>query len=190
MTDEPESLRARIDDALGSGDPERIAEGLGELRLQLPPRPPVSAPAPGVLDAFPDGPPPEVVRDYIWVVGNYRPFATPMAPEQTVRWWVEAAVRGGGGAAALQVVLYLRHQGRPPGADVGDAIGYLADRPIAPGREKQGAEDLVRYFLDHSETYERAIRALAALKDHPTMAGILRVVRPYVRPDDRPALGL
>jgi hypothetical protein len=170
-----------------SGDPRRVASALQEVSEMPPPREPVPPPPPEVLDAFPDGAPGDVVRNYLWVIANYQPFVPPLAPQDMVRWWTEAVLRHPDGAAALQVVLNLRHETMPPGADV---ISYIAARGVRPGREEQGAEYLARYFLDHSQTYARAVSALAEWKGRPVLDGVLHLVAPYVRAEDREELGL
>ena len=175
---------------MASGDPDRIARALRQLMSVPPPREPVPAPDPEVLDAFNDGPPGHVVRDYIWVIGNYRPFVPSLTAAETVRRWTEAAVRGGDGAAALQVVLYLRHEGLQPGADVSDVLSYVAARGVGTDREVLGAEYLARYFLDHSQTYDRAVRALSTWTDRPQLGQVLRSLLPYVERKDRAGLGL
>jgi len=188
---EPGSVGARFGVAMASGDPDRVAAALRELTEVLPPREPVPPPAPEVLDAFPDGAPGEVVRDYIWVVAHYRPFDPPLASDQAVRWWTEAVVRHPDGAAALQVVLYLAARDPPPDADpVADIISYLAARGVRPGTEEQGVEYLARYLLDDSQTYARAVRPLAAWKGRPVLDGVLHRVAPYIHAEDRAGLGL
>jgi hypothetical protein len=174
---------------MDSGDPAQIAEALHELR-EVFPRTPIRAPHPDVLDAFADGAPGSVVMDYVWVLANYRPFAPPVAATEIVRRWAEAVVRHPDGASALQITLYLRHDNRPAGEDVGDVIAYLAERGVRPGKEEQGAEYLIRYFLDHSQTYARAVAALPLWVGKSVLGDVLRQVTPYVRPEDRAGLGL
>ncbi|MFD5827069.1 hypothetical protein [Lentzea sp. NPDC060358] len=175
--------------AMESGDPEQVADGLTRLRDLLSPLQPVAAPGPEVLDAFRDGAPADVVMDYVWVLGNYRPLAPPLSPPEVVRRWTEAVLRHPDGAAALQVVLHLRHDGRPAGADVGDVISYIAGRGVRPGAAEQGAEYLARYLLDHSQTYARAVAALPSWIGEPVLGGVLRRLEAYVRPEDRAGLG-
>lgn len=184
------AVGARFTEAMASGDPQRVAAALSELRDLPPPRVAVPPPGPEVLDAFPDGAPGEVVRDYIWVLAHHRPFVPPLAPDETVRRWVEAVVRHPDGAAALQVVLYLQGKDLPPGAGIVNVVAYLAARGVRPGREERGAEYLARYLLDHSQTYTRAVRALAAWKGLPVLDGVLHQVAPYVHAGDRAGLGL
>jgi hypothetical protein len=179
----------RFTDAMDSGDPARIAEALHELRAVFP-RTPIRAPHPDVLDVFADDAPGSVVMDYVWVLGNYRPFAPPVDATEIVRWWAEAVVRHPDGASALQITRYLRHDNLPTGADIGDVIAYLAERGVRPGKEEQGAEYLARYFLDHSQTYARAVAALPLWIGTPVLGDVLRQVSPYVLPEDRAGLGL
>lgn len=183
-------LNARFTAAMDSGDPARVAGALDELRDLVPALRPIRPPRPDVLDAFPDGAPGTVVRDYLWVLEHCGPFTPPADPAEIVRWSVEAVVRHPDGAAALQVVMSLRHPGRPAGADVGDVIGYLAERGVRPGREAKGAEYLALYLLDHSQTYARAVEALPLWQDKPVLSGVLHQVAPYLRPADRARLGL
>ncbi|MDX3656194.1 hypothetical protein PV646_02640 [Streptomyces sp. ID05-26A] len=182
-------LNTRFTEATESGDPERIAAALHELR-EVFPRAPIQAPHPDVLDAFAGGAPGSVVMDYVWVLGNYRPFAPPVDATEILRWWAEAVVRHPDGASALQITLYLRHDSLPAGADVGDVIAYLAERGVRSGKEEQGAEYLARYFLDHSQTYARAVATLTLWVGKPVLGDVLRQVTPYVRPEDRAGLGL
>lgn len=187
---QPPAPGARFAEAMASGDPDRVAAALSELRDLPSTRVPVPPPGPEVLDAFSDGAPGEVVRDYIWVLAHYRPFVPPLPSGETVRRWVEAVVRHPDGAAALQIVLYLRHDDVPYGAGIAAVASYLAARGVGPGREEKGAEYLARYLLDHSETYARAVKALAAWKGLPVLDGVLHRVAPYVRDEDRAGLGL
>lgn len=188
--DHGQSLQAELTDAINSGIPERVAEALKKLRSTIPPRDPIQPPAIEVLDVFPDGAPSDVVRDYIWVLANYRPFTPPLTADEIVRRWTEAALRTADGAVALYIVLQLRHDNRPEGADVVDVISYLATRGVKPGREEAGAEYIARYLLDHSQTYERTVQALPAWNSVPTLRKIVERIAPYVRDGDRGRLGL
>ena len=186
--EQPPAKGTRFAVAVTSGDPDRVEAALSEVRELS--GVPILPPDPEVLDAFPDGAPWEVVRDYIWLLAHHRPFVPPISPDETVRRWVEAVIRHPHGAAALQIVLYLRHDDVPYGAAIAAVASYLAARGVRPGREEEGAEYLARYLLDHSQTYARAIKALAAWKGLPVLDRVLQRVAPYVRDEDRAGLGL
>ena len=186
--DHPNESGTRFVDAIASGNPARLAAALSKVRdLSGVPLPP---PDPEVLDAFTEGAPWEVVRDYIWMLAHHRPLVPPLSPDETLRRWVEAVLRHPDGAAALQVVLYLRHDDMPFGTAIEAVASYVADRGVRPGREERGAEYLARYLLDHSQTYSRAVKALAVWKDKPVLGGLLCRLTPYVHAEDRPELGL
>jgi hypothetical protein len=155
-----------------------------------PPRPTIPPPDPAILDAFPAVVPTKVVMDYIALLGSYRPMEPDPSPEEVVRRWVEAVLRTGNASAALQVVLALQEDEPFPGAEVRDALRYVATRGVRSALERAGAERLARHFLDNVQTYDRAVRALTTWKDDVALADILRAVVPYVRPEDRAALGL
>ena len=190
MRNDAETQSARLADALSSRDPDRVAGALLELRerWQSGEGLPMPSPAPEVLDAFADGAPWEVVRDYIWVLAHYRMFTPPLSAGEVIRRWTEAVVRQADSSAALQVVLYLRRM--EPGADVAAVVDYVAQRGVEPGREAKGAEHLARHLLDHSETYAPAVLALASWVGQPVLRDVLPAVAPYVRPTDRARLGL
>jgi hypothetical protein len=172
-----------------SGDSERINRALARLLTVVPPRPEIAAPEPEVLDAFADPVPSDAVRNYIWVVGNYRPIRPELEVGDVVRRWVEAVVRTGDSSAALQVALYLQPE-MPEGARVRDALDYVATRGLSTPRERDGAEYLARYFLDVSDTYDRAIEALAPWRGDADLGQILDRLAPYVHAADRPKIGL
>jgi hypothetical protein len=173
-----------------SGDPQLIFEALAELLTVVPPRPEIVAPDPEVLDVFEDPIPSKAVRNYVWVLGNYRPIRPEMDAREVVRRWVDAVIRTGDGSAALQVALYLQPIDMPEGAQVADALDWVVARGLHSSREEDGAEYLARYFLDLAATYDRAVDALARWRTDADLAPILDRVAPYVRPADRPTLGL
>lgn len=187
--DDGPAVVARFTAAMSSRDPDRVAAALDEIRDRLP-REHVPPPPPEVLDGFVGGAPSEVLLDYIWVLAHHGLFEPPLDAAEMVRWCAEAVLRHPDGSAALRVVLLLTDEDQPPGADVADVLAYVARRGVRPGREERGAEYLARYLLDNTDTYGRALPALAAWRGVPVLDDILHEVAPYVRPADRAGLGL
>ena len=184
-------MSADFDNIWASRDSDQIARMLADLLDRPPPRPPIPPPDPAIFDTFPSVVPTKVVMDYVALLGNYRPMQPDPSPGEVVQRWVEAVLRTGNGSAALQVVLALSEDDDPfPGADVRDALEYVAARGVHSTPEIAGAEHLARHFLDHSQTYDRARHALTAWRNDNVLAEILQRVTAYVRPEHRTELGL
>jgi len=178
---------------LASADPGRVAAALSRARGLLPgSRSPLPRIDPAVLDTLPNDPPWEVVQDFVWLIAHYPNFVPPLTQQDKLRLWLDAILRTADSAAALQVAQYLRPV-REPGADIDAALRSIAESASSPrfgDRQARGAEHLARNLLEQHDTNKRTVAALRAWVGVPALQPVIHHLAPFVRPEDRPGLGL
>lgn len=187
----PETDRIQLNEALRSGEPERVSWALETLDQAWRQRRfgSLPMPEPDCLDAFGEHVPIKILSHYLSVLRHYPDFEPTPAGDDLRHALIEAVVRYGRGEETLEVALAIRTDAFPEHA-VADGLGYLRDRGLNNSPEVLAAQRLVSHLLDAKTTREATIDLLRSCVLMDCLPEVITAITPQLDEKERARISI